>query len=314
MKTWAYYFLCAAISVLFISVDVLAKEIGVAWVGKAGMPERVIEGFAQGLNDLEPVIKFNIEYQKDLPSEKEFTQVVRRFEKEKDAMVLLRSSSAKWLADNKTSIPTFIGACNNPVQLGAVSQMERPGGNITGVTYYIPASTHIEIFKAMQPDMSSIFLLTEKDHPGSWIDELETKGACARLGIAYNGKMCGSLDDISETIRQNKDKVSALIMGPEALITDNTTLILKTAGMSPVYTYSEGPIKEGALAGYVADEGKLGLMLAESVIAVLVKGMNIGEIPIKTDPVPTLYVNGTTYQKIGVKIPAKILSLAKIIQ
>lgn len=307
--------LCTIVlSALFVWGNALAVDIGVAWVGKAGMPLRVMNGFTKGIKEKAPEVDFTVDIQKELSSMQELEKVVAGFEKEKDGMVILRSNGAQWLAERKTSIPTFIGACNNPSQLGTVKNLSRPGGNITGVTYYIPASTHLEVFKAMQPQMKSVFLLMEQGHPGSLIDQNETQVACSKLGLTYDGKMCSSLEDVISTVKEKRDNVSAFIIGSEALVIDNTAKIIEAAGKTPVFAYSEKPIMSGAIAGYVADDEKLGYMLAESVIEVLVKGKDIGYISVKTDPQPTLYINGTTYQKIGLIIPPKILGVAKIIQ
>jgi putative ABC transport system substrate-binding protein len=43
-------------------------------------------------------------------------------------MVILRSNGAKWLGENLPSVPTFIGGCNNPVQLGSLKNMQAPEG------------------------------------------------------------------------------------------------------------------------------------------------------------------------------------------
>ena len=134
-----------------------ATEIGVAWAGKSGMAVRVSDGFAQGMKELAPDIK--IEYKKDLGTMEELADVAGKWEKEKNGMVLLRSNAAKWLGQNPPSIPTFIGGCNNPTELGAVKDLQAPEGNITGVTYYLPVDSQFDIFQAIIPDLKSVLLL-----------------------------------------------------------------------------------------------------------------------------------------------------------
>ena len=137
-----------------------ATDIGVAWAGKSGMAERVTAGFEQGMKELAPDIK--IEYQKELGSVDDLAVVAAKWEKEKNGMVLLRSNAAKWLGQNPPTIPTFIGACNNPNQLGAVKNLQAPEGNITGVTYYLPVDSQFEIFQAIIPDLKSLLLVLGK--------------------------------------------------------------------------------------------------------------------------------------------------------
>ena len=145
-----------------------ATEIGVAWAGKSGMSNRVNAGFAQGMKELAPDIK--IEYQKELGSVDDLAQVAAKWEKEKDGMVLLRSNAAKWLGKNPPAIPTFIGGCNNPKQLGAIKDLQSPEGRITGVTYYLPVDTQFDIFQAIIPNLKSVLLLLGAANPSAPID------------------------------------------------------------------------------------------------------------------------------------------------
>jgi putative ABC transport system substrate-binding protein len=237
-----------------------------------------------------------------------------RFQKEKAGMVIFRSTGAEALIKNPPTIPTFIGACNNPAKVGVVKNMKAPEGKITGVSYYVPGKIHLELMKTILPTMKSVMLLMEKGHPSAPIENEETKAASTVLGITYHGKMCSSVDEILTAVKENKDKVSAFIIGTQALVFDNTPKIIDAAGKTPVFAYSEKPIKTGALGGYVADDELLGKMLAQSVIDVLVKGKAIKDVPIKFDPQPVFYLNGNTYKKLGLQIPPNILSAAKIIQ
>lgn len=97
------------VAVAFFGADLTraqSLEIGVAWVGKSDMAERVANGFSEGIQKLAPGTK--IEYHKELSSLKELAKIAAKWEKDKKGMILLRSSAAKWLAKNPPSIPTFI--------------------------------------------------------------------------------------------------------------------------------------------------------------------------------------------------------------
>ena len=302
------FFACLAF-VWAPSVD--AAQVGVAWVGKSSMTLRVVKGFEKGMADLSPDIK--LEYHRELESMDQLSSLAAKWEKEKDGMVLLRSNAAEWLAKNPPSIPTFIGGCNNPEELGAVKEMGKPDGQITGVTYYLSVSSQFEIFTAILPGMKSVLLLLEKNHPSSRIDQENTRKVTEKLGIAYNEKFCASAEDVVAAVNAYKDKVSAIIVGNEALTMDNTEAIVKAAGKTPVLSYSSKPVKSGALGGFAADDEKLGYMLAESVIEIIKKGKTVKEVPVKVDPKPVFFINTKTAQNIGIEIPYSILSCATII-
>ncbi len=291
---------------------VLATDVGVAWVGKSGMATRVAKGFSEAMNTLAPGIK--LEYHKELGSIDELADLTAKWKNEKAGMVIFRSNAAKWLAKNPPSIPTFIGGCNHPGQLGTVKNLEAPEGNITGVTYYLPKEQQFEIFTAIIPDMNSVLLLIEKDHPSSLIDQEGTKAVCDESGIQYNEKFCSSVDEAVAAVEAYSEKVSVIIIGNQAIVIDGAGAIIKAAGNTPVLSYSSKPAKVGALGGFVADDGKLGNMLAESVVDVLKNGKAIKDVPIKVDPDPKFYVNAKAVEKLELEIPFVILEAANIIE
>ncbi|MGC9325312.1 MAG: ABC transporter substrate-binding protein [Desulfomonilia bacterium] len=282
------------------------------WYTKSGMVDAVLQGFNEKIKALAPDL--DIEYQGALPSEDEFGAVVQRFNTEKDGMLVLRSHGATWLKKHPPSIPAFIGACSNPQELGVVMNLNEPEGNITGVTYYLDHYTQIKVFQAMVPNMKKILLLVENGHPSSPLDQKGTRDACTKLGIAYQDVVCSSVDDLLAAVGQNTSIVNAFIIGNQVLIMDNTKQIVESAGKTPVLAYSSKPVKDGALGGFVADNIKLGQMLAESVVDVLINGKSVREVPVKFDPEPQFYINGRTVVDLGIEVPANILQFAKILQ
>ena len=304
-----------ALGLLLVSVcpaSVFAQDIGVAWSGTSGMTKRVMAGFEQGMQELAPGVK--IEVKAELESIDDLAAVAERYQKEKAAMLVLRSNGAEWLATHAPSIPTFIGGCSHPGELGAVKNLNAPEGNITGVTYYLPVAAQFEVFQAILPDLKSVLLLVEKGHPSAAIDQEGTKEACAALGIAYTEKLCETKEDVLAAVQEAQGQVSAIVIGNQAVVFDATKSIVAAAGQTPVLAYSAKPVKDGALGGFAADDKKLGYMLAESVVDVLINGKKIVNVPVKIDTDPGFYVNTVTAEKLGIEIPYSILESATLVQ
>jgi putative ABC transport system substrate-binding protein len=314
MKRSLTILMMIVLTVLFCASIVKANtiEIGIAWAGKSGMAKRVAKGFEEGVKELNLDVK--IEFHEELDSVDELAAVVSRWEKEKQGMVLLRSNAAKWLAKNPPTIPTFIGGCNHPSQLGAVKNLQAPEGNITGVTYYLPVATQFEVFQEIIPDLKSVLLLLEKGHPSSLIDQEGTQAVCRKLGIRYNEKFSETREETIAAVKQYRGRVSAIIIGNQALIFDDAQNIVAAADETPVLSYSYKPVKVGALGGFVADDTKLGYMLALSVADVLTKGKTIKTVPVKVDPDPKFYVNANTALRLQIEIPFHIIETATVIE
>ncbi len=299
--------------VLFcIPATVNATDIGLAWAGKSGMAKRVYQGFEKGMKELASQV--NIEVKKELGSVEELAGVVKAWKGQKDGMVLLRSNAAKWLGRNQPSIPTFIGGCNNPEQLGAIQNLAAPEGKITGVTYYLPPDIQFEVFHAILPEMKGVLLLLGKGNPSAIVDQKGTQQVCKQLGLAFREVQCETLEDALSAVKTINDTTTAVVIGNQSLLMDNADKLVEVSGSTPVVAYSDQAVKKGALGGFVADDEKLGYYLAQTVVDVLINGKPTASVPVKFDEDPKFFVNLKTAEKLGVELPYAILQAATIIE
>lgn len=307
--------LCASLLFLMsftFAANAQTVKLGFAWAGKSGMADRVTKGFDTAIKELAPQIE--IEYQKNLKDIDQLGKVIAEFQKSKTGMVILRSNGAKYLGKNQPTIPTFIGGCNHPSQLGTIKNINEPEGNITGVTYFLPVESQFEVFKAILPNLNSLVLLGEKNNPSSGVDQIETEKVCAQLGLKCNYQLTSGKANILNAVDSLKGQYSTFIIGNQAEVMAITAEIVAKAGKTPVLSYSSIPVKSGALGGFVADDNKLGMMLADSVVEVLIKGKPIRSVPVKVDPEPQFFLNSKTAGKLGLNIPYEILESAKVIE
>ncbi len=290
------------------------KKIGVMWIGSSGMAKRVNKGLEDFLKQKAPGL--DLEFKKELADEAAAIPVYERFQKEKDAVVFLRSNGVKFLVKHPPQKPAFVGGCTNPATLGAVKDLNAPGGNISGVTYYLPAKRQMAVMKKIFPQLKSVALLVQKGHPSAGIDTAETKEACQTEGIQYHEYFCTGDEDILSAVTGAKEKkADVIIIGNQALIIDSASIIAANAGNIPIFSYAEKPIKKkSALCGLVPDDEKLGRILADSLLKVVREGEKIGEIPIRTDPKPRFVVNMQMLKKLGITIPEAVMKFAKKIE
>lgn len=290
-----------------------AKTIGIMWVGKSGMANRVYDGFMESISKLAPGMQF-IE-KRELPDMETGLQVYDQLLKECDGVVWLRSNGAQAMGKNLPNKPCFIGGTNNPEQLGAVSSLEgAPDKNITGVTYFIPPAQQLKIFKSVFPDAKTIGLILQEGHPGTAVDRKFTRKACQEMGLTYKETVCTSKDDIGPKVSALAAEVDLLIVGSEALLLDNMGIVMQNNQGKPVVGYSEKSVQGGALMGLVASDQKLGSMLAASVNDVINGGQPVSQVKIKTDPQPALHINKKTLQNLKVMIPPALMKNAKYVE
>lgn len=267
------------------------KQVGVLWFEKSGMADKVLRGFAQRLSAAPGLV---LEVKMALKTEEEAGKVYAEFLQTKDAVVFLRSHGAKYMLAHPPTKPAFIGAANNPVELGVIKDPAKPEGNITGVTYYLPVAQQFTLYRQLWPKLAKVGLVLMKGHASTPIESAETAAAAKALGIAVAEVQPADKAELAAQVKKlvEEDKVELLVLGNQNLVFDNGPLIAQVAGKTPIMSLSEKPITaKAAIGGLVANDEKLGALLAESVIAVLVQNKPITEVPVKTDPSPRLILN-----------------------
>jgi PAS domain S-box-containing protein len=281
-------------------------EVGVAWHGESRRARRMLVELQQYVNNNAPHI--HLEQRTGLADETELDAVITEFEATKQAMIIFRSAGASLLAQRGVAIPTFIAGANNPVELGVADSLDNPIPNLSGVTYHVPAQIQLESFKLIYPAMSRYLMLLQDGHPSADIDEQETLAAAPTLSLSGTIARSRTLAEAQAAIAAADADVS-IILGNQALQVNNAKTLVAAAGDRPVFSYFEHAVEDGALAGLVPDDLKLARLLGDMLIAHLVHGQPIADMPIRMDTTPQLRVNPAAVQRFQSDIPPVILNL-----
>ncbi len=253
-----------------------------------------------------------VKLHRQLKSMDEAEAIFHESEKTMDGIVFLDSTGAEFLATANPKIPCFVGATNNPVDLGVMKSLEAPEGKVTGVTYYIPYNKRFDIIMQLFPNIKRVGLVVELADPSGLIEQQETRSQCARIGLKYSDVVASDLKTLVAETNQLADNVDLIIISNTRLAMEFTTSLLPMANTKkiPVFSYASEPVKQGVLAGMGVDEAKLGAMLAQSVVDVLVNRKPISSVPVKMDPDPTICINEGMMKSLGLKFPDAILKKA----
>ncbi len=290
------------------------KSVGLMWVGSSGMAKRVMAGFLARQKEQAPDLK--VEIKPDIETMAEAQNLFRAFESTKDGIIFLRSTGAEFLGTIEPKVPAFVGGCNNPLYLGAVDSLASPQGNVTGVTYFIPYQNRFQVIKALFPDVKSLALLVQQGHPSTSIDQQGTKTQCNLSNIQYYEAVVSSADELIQKAEELAPKVDLFIIGNQALIIDNTVSLLAVSNTTktPIFAYADKAVKSGAVAGLAADDEKLGAMLADSVIEVVINDIPVSNVPVKMDDDPKLLINEPMMKSMGLNFPTELVQKAQMIK
>ncbi len=290
------------------------KTVCLMWVSKSGMAKRVADGFFRRMEVIAPEVRIIQRVQ--LSGEEDAAAVLRELGPVVDGIVYLRSPGAEHLARAHLNKPCFVGACNSPGELGVVKNMEAPEGNITGVTYYIPYEKRFEAIKEVFPQAKSVALLAEAGHPATAVERAGTRAQCQRLGMMYHEAVAPDLRELETAMEKLASDVDLFLSAATRLTIDSITLQTSIANRygKPIFSFAEGRTRMGATAELAADDVKLGSMLADSVVDVVVRGKPVRDVPVKTDPAPVLVINESMVKQLGLEVPEATLKKARLVK
>ena len=306
-------FMAAAVGVALLAGSAVAEPvIGVTWYGQSGMAKRILGGMQERNEELGNPVTFKLDTEKADKAAAKAT--IEGFIADGVAGVAaLRSTGGVLMKEMNISVPGFIGASNNPEQLGSVENMASPEGMITGVTYYLPHDTQMATFQNILPEMQNILLVTDANHPAGAVDRDGVMSYCEANGLNCKHVAVETKDQVVPTIQEHEGSVDAVILGNQAKVFEDTAKVVNATDL-PVLSFSAKAVKEGALAAFAANDHKLGRYLTDSIVSVVVDGQSVGDVPVKTDEDPILSVNMTTAGELGVEVPYEILTTANIVE
>jgi putative ABC transport system substrate-binding protein len=208
------------------------------------------------------------------------------------------------------SIPIVMPAVADPVGMGLVASLARPGGNITGLSdlHSDINAKRLELLKEMVPALSRVAVLLNPSfavHPAQWRD-LQTAAPTLRLSLVLvEMKGPEDIDRIFTTIR--RERVEALnILGGAATIHTRRVADLAVKHRIPTISTTKNAAEEGLLMSYGADFRDL-YRRAAMYVDKIFKGAKPADIPIEQPTKFELVINLKTAKALGLTIPQSVL-------
>jgi putative ABC transport system substrate-binding protein len=214
------------------------------------------------------------------------------------------------------TIPIITIISGDPVGGGLANSLARPGGNVTGVTYYATELTgkRLEILKEAVPALSVIGVLANPDLSYLPFEE-DTKRAAETLHIRPIFEYVREPSEFADAFRRMRSEgVEAVFVLPDLVLAHNGQEIadLALASKLPGMSWGTWFTQQGLMLGYAADYQAMTRRLGFYVDQVL-RGVSPGELPIEQPRNFILSVNVKTAQKLGVTLPQSLLSRADMV-
>jgi len=206
-----------------------------------------------------------------------------------------------------TSIPIVFMNAADPVQLGLVASLSRPGGNITGVT---TVSTQLEakrlgLLRELVPSATSIAVLVNPARPGVDAQSAQIKEAARALGLPLQILQAANereFDTAFQAVSQHQAR--ALAIAADAMFTAERDQIVALAKRYSVVTMYE--LREFVTAGGLISYGASGADMyrqAGNMVGRILKGEQPSDMPVLQPTKFELVINMKTAKAFGIAIP-----------
>jgi putative tryptophan/tyrosine transport system substrate-binding protein len=210
-----------------------------------------------------------------------------------------------------TTIPIVACDAYDAVEEGLTSDLKRPSGNVTGVTYQTgdTAAKRVELARELMPRLHRVAVLFDPGDAGAVIDATGVRLAAARLGLELREFEVRQLRDFPAAFAAIKRyRPEALMVPTSTLMAQPLDQIVRFASSIRVPTFSELPpfADAGMFLTYGADYVSGGKLAAIQVDKLL-KGANPATLPWEQPTKFELVVNMKTAKVLGLAVPESIM-------
>ncbi|MBI3031114.1 MAG: ABC transporter substrate-binding protein [Candidatus Rokubacteria bacterium] len=227
--------------------------------------------------------------------------------------VIVTAGTPATLAVKKatTSVPLIMIAVGDPVGTGIVASLNRPGGNITGLTSISPEleGKRLELLREVVPKLSRVAVLWNPVSPFQVIAEKEVRAAAQVLRMNVMSLGVRTLEELEDALAAlARERPGALLVLADRLFLHNRARIMEFAAqhrLPGVHAYRE-LVEAGGLMSYGPSYGGMHRRAAYYVDKIL-KGAKPADLPVERPATFELVVNLKAAKALGLAMPQSVL-------
>jgi putative ABC transport system substrate-binding protein len=213
-----------------------------------------------------------------------------------------------------TAIPIVFGVGNDPVKLGLVANLARPGGNLTGINFFANelAAKRLALLHELVPKAVRIAMLVNPANPAteSFIREIPEAGRAMGLQIrVFNASTSSEIEAAFAALV--RDRADALYVAGDVFFTSRRVQFATLAASYriPASYASREAVEAGGLMGYDADRAGMYRQVGTYTGQIL-KGAKPAELPVLQSSKFEFVINRQTARALGLDVPPNLLALA----
>ncbi|MGC2047276.1 MAG: ABC transporter substrate-binding protein [Gallionella sp.] len=309
------------LALLAAPLDTDAQPTGAAhrigFLGGASAPgyAPLMEAFVLGLRDhgYVPGKNITIEYRWADGEYDRLPALAAELVRLKVNIIVTQGTPAAFAAKGATpTIPIVMAIVGNPVESGIVASYARPGGNVTGSSFFWGElnAKRLEFLKTLAPGLTRAGVLINPDNPAmvSLLGEMEQRAQA--LKVSLQPLKVRRLDELDATFQLARKQTEAVAVVEDGLFLPNGGRIAELAVKSrlPCIGFREYCEAGGLLAYGVdfPDIWRQGAVLVDKIF----KGAKPADLPIQQATRFELVINLKTAKALGLAIPPSVLARA----
>jgi putative ABC transport system substrate-binding protein len=310
------HLLLAVAASLAISMPAKAEDVTVAVTAIVEHPaldaardgvKEVLEaaGYKEGEN-----LKFLYESAQGNPATA--AQIARQFAgEEPNVIVPISTPSAQAVVSATKDIPVVFTAVSDPLGAQLVTDMDKPAGNVTGLSDMSPVAEHLALIKEILPEAKTVGFLYNSGEANSVSLLAVLKEEAEKAGLTVVESAATKSAEVQGAARALVGRADAIYIP-----TDNTIISALEGAVAvaeeaklPLFTADTDSVSRGAVAALGFNYKDVGRQTGEIVVRIL-KGEKPGDIAVKVAAGTDLVVNKGAAAKMGVTLPEAVIGRA----
>ena len=213
-----------------------------------------------------------------------------------------------------TTIPIVFGISTDPVAAGLVASLNRPGGNVTGITglNVEVEPKRLELLRELVPAATVMALLVNPAHPAAETQSRNMQAAARTLGLQLHVLHASTERDFETTFATLVQlRAGALVIGSDAFFINRSELLAALAlrhVVPAIFQFREFVAAGGLMSygGSIRDDYRLVGIYAGRIL----KGEKPANLPVQQGTKFELFINLKTAKALGLTVPPTLLGLA----
>jgi putative ABC transport system substrate-binding protein len=211
-----------------------------------------------------------------------------------------------------SAIPIAFGVGEDPVKIGLVASLARPGGNATGINFFVAeiASKQLGLLHELVPKAQRIAVLVNPANPTTSEMALrDAREAASALGLQIQPLSAGTVGEIKAAFASlMRERADAVLIGPDGYLISRRVQIATLAARYGIPTAgsSRDNVEAGQLMSYGTDNAQMYRQVGAYAGRIL-KGAKPAELPVQQSTKFEFVINASTAETLGLDIPPSLL-------